>query len=408
MLYLCTLKKIKIKRMTQKILISGLTALSIMTSVAGYADDPTYSKVGPISYAVPFLTIAPDARSGAMGDVGVALAPDAYGVHYNVSKAAMSEDEGGLAVNYSPWMSDIVPDVGLMYFSGFYKFGKNKEQAVSGSLRYFNLGTINYRDDQNVHQGDGKPYELAFDLGYSRKLSDNLSLGAGIRYINSNIAAGVKGLPGGSGYKPANAFAADLGIFYTKTNMQSEEQGSTFNFGAALRNLGSRVTYSNVHRDFLPAQLAVGAAYTYIIDKHNKFTASIDLVKLLVPAAKREISGVDTYYVAPRDMSVVSGALESFVKAPGMYGTTIGIGGEYWYQDQFALRAGYFHEGKQLGNRQYFAVGVGARYSMFGIDASYLVPSGSGIARNPLSNTLRFSLIFNFNNKKYFTEKEEA
>lgn len=393
--------------MNRKLVVSGLTVVSLVASLQARAQDPEYSKVGPISYAVPFLTIAPDARSGAMGDVGVALSPDAYGHNYNVGKVAMSEDEGGLAASYSPWLQDIVPDVGLMYLSGFYKFGQDNNQAISGSIRYFNLGEIDYRDQNNKSIGIGKPYELAFDVGYSRKLSENLSMGATIRYINSNIAAGYRGGNGGGGYKAANAFAADLGLFYTNTVMQSEETGYTFNFGAALRNLGSRVTYSEVQRDFLPAQLAVGAAYTYHIDKHNKFTASVDLVKLLVPASIRREDANGNYYHEPQwNLSVVSGALNSFVKAPGMYGTTIGIGGEYWYQEQFAVRAGYFHEDKELGNRQYFAVGAGARYSMFGLDASYLIPSGAGIARNPLSNTLRFSLLFNFNSKKYFTEKD--
>lgn len=392
--------------MTQKILISGITVTSLLASAINSQAQITYSEVGPIAYAVPFLTIAPDARSGAMGDVGVALSPDAYGNAYNVGKMAMSDDDGGIAANMSPWLRDIAPDVALLYVSGFYKFGKDKDQAVTGSLRYFDLGTINYRDPNNIDLGIGKPYEIAFDLGYSRKLSENLSLGAAIRYVNSNIAAGYRSI--GGGYKAANAASADLGLFYTKTVMTSEEQGSTFNFGAALRNVGSRVTYSQVQKDFLPAQLAVGAAYTYKIDKFNKITASVDLVKLLVPAAKRVINGVDTSYEPQRQLSVVSGILNSFQKAPGMYGTTIGIGGEYAYQEQFMLRAGYFHEDKELGNRQFFAIGAGARYSMFGIDASYLIPSGSGIARNPLSNTLRFSLLFNFNTKKYMNNEEGA
>lgn len=395
--------------MTRKMLVSGMTVLGLVGAQTVKAQDPLYSEVGPISYAVPFLTIAPDARSGAMGDVGVALSPNAYGHHYNVGKIAMSDDDGGIAASVSPWLQDIVPDVGLYYVSGFAKFGANKDQAISGGLRYFNLGEIAYTDPNNISIGTGRPYEMAIDLGYSRKLSDNLSLGASIRYINSNIAAGYRGGATGGGYRPANAFAADLGLFYTKTTMQTEETGSTINFGAALRNIGSRVTYSEVQRDFLPAQLAVGGAYTYHIDKFNKVTAAVDLVKLLVPAAlRREDENGVVYYEPQRNLSVVSGVLNSFTKAPGMYGTTIGIGGEYWYQDQFAVRAGYFYEDRQLGNRQYFAIGAGARYSMFGLDASYLVPSGGGIARNPLSNTLRFSLLFNFNNKKYFTEKEEA
>ncbi|MNU30956.1 hypothetical protein D3C71_194670 [compost metagenome] len=391
--------------MTKKLILSGVALLS--AACINNAQAQQYSEVGPISYAVPFLTIAPDARSGAMGDVGVALSPDANSQHYNVSKIAMSEDNGGIGLTYSPWLKDIVPDVALIYASGFYKFGEKKDQAISGSLRYFNLGEINYRDPNNIDMGIGKPYELAFDLGYSRKLSENLSVGASLRYINSNIAPGSNA--NGGGYAPASTFAADLGVFYTKSTMVTEETGGTFNFGAVLRNVGGRVTYTQAVRDYLPAQLAIGAAYTYKIDKYNKITASVDLTKLLVPAAKRVIdNNGDTSYVAPRDeYSVVSGILNSFQRAPGMYGTTVGIGGEYWYQDQFALRAGYFYEAPKLGNRQFFALGLGVRYSMFGIDVSYLVPSGSGIARNPLSNTLRFTLLFNFNDK-FMKDKESS
>ncbi|RQO30718.1 hypothetical protein DBR32_08285 [Taibaiella sp. KBW10] len=390
--------------MTKKLIFSGITLLSGVAFNEAQAQQ--YKEVGPISYAVPFLTIAPDARSGAMGDAGVALSPDANSQHYNVAKLAMSEDNGGIGLTYSPWLKDIVPDVALIYASGFYKFGAKKDQAISASLRYFNLGEINYRSENNTDNGIGKPYELAFDVGYSRKLSENLSLGANLRYINSNIAPGSSG--SGAGYAPASTFAADLGMFYTKTKMITEETGSTFNFGAIVRNVGGRVTYSQAVRDFLPAQLAVGVAYTYKIDKFNKITGTIDLTKLLVPAAKRVITGGDTTYQAPReDYTVVSGLLNSFQRAPGMYGTTIGVGGEYWYQDQFAVRAGYFYEAPKLGNRQFFAAGIGVRYSMFGIDVSYLIPSGSGIARNPLSNTLRFTLLFNFNDK-FSKEKDNS
>lgn len=389
--------------MTKKLIFSGITLLSGAAFTEAGAQQ--YKEVGPISYAVPFLTIAPDARSGAMGDAGVALSPDANAQFYNVGKLAMSEDNGGIGVTYSPWLKDIVPDVALIYASGFYKFGEKKDQAISASLRYFNLGEINYRSENNTDNGIGKPYELGFDIGYSRKLSENLSLGANLRYINSNIAPGSNG--SGAGYAAANTFAADVGVFYTKTKMITEETGSTFNFGAVFRNVGGRVTYSQAVRDFLPAQLAVGVAYTYKIDKFNKITGTVDFTKLLVPAARREIVGIDTNYVPPRELSVVSGILNSFQKAPGMYGTTIGLGGEYWYQDQFAVRAGYFYEAPKLGNRQYFAAGVGVRYSMFGIDVSYLIPSGSGIARNPLSNTLRFTLLFNFNDK-FFKDKENS
>ena len=383
--------------MRKQLIVSGLTVLA-STLVSHYVQAQEYGAAGPISYAVPFLTIAPDARSGAMGDVGVALSPDANSNHHNVAKNVMNASKSGLAISYSPWLLDIVPDVFLGYVAGYYKFGEGDNQAISASFRYFDLGEIEYRTGPDNVDGLGKPYELGFDIGYSRRLSENLSAGVALRYINSNIAPGS--VVPGQNIEPANAVAADLGIYYTKPKQIDEEKSSTLSLGAVLRNVGSRVTYSQEVRDFLPAQLGLGASYTYQIDKFNKITGALDLTKSLVPAAKRNINGSDTTYQPQRELSVVSGIFNSFGKAPGMYGTTVGIGAEYWYQDQFAARAGYFYEHPLLGNRQYFAVGIGARYSMFGLDFSYLVPSGSGITRNPLSNSMRFTLSFDFSKMK--------
>lgn len=378
--------------MANRFAVAGLTMLSgfVLTPMIHAQTNPNNNSTAAITTAVPFLRISPDARSGAMGDVGIALSPDANSQYWNVGKIAASEENAGLAVTYTPWLKDITPDVFLAYIAGYYKFGEGKNQALSASLRYFNLGDINYTDINAQPAGDGKPREFALDLGYSRNLSENLSMGIALRYINSNIAAGAPPTTTGS-YRAGNAFGADIGLYYHKTKDMSEDRKGTFSAGAVLSNAGSKITYSQERKDFLPTTLGIGAAYQYQIDNFNKITGELDLNKTVVPAPKED-NGV----WQPPTQGVLSGMLNSFVAAPPGYGTTISIGGEYWYQDQFALRAGYFYENPNNGDRQYFTVGLGIRYNVFGLDFSYLIPSGSGVARNPLSNTLRFTLSFDF------------
>lgn len=403
--------------MRNRLLISGFSVIAGLSSINATAQT-TNGAVGPVSYAVPFLTIAPDARSGAMGDVGIALSPDANSQHWNIAKVANNESDGGVSFTYSPWLKDIVPDVFLGYVSGYKKFGKENNQAVSASFRYFNLGEIGYKNIVGEDMGTGKPYELAFDVGYSRKLSENLSVGVAMRLINSNIAAGASSVDGGGSYKAATTVAADLGVYYTKPIEQDDDHKHVLALGAILRNIGGKVTYSQQRRDYLPATLGIGGAYTHQIDRYSKITGALDLNKMLVPAAIANITSktdpntgttsYDTSYTTPT-MSVVSGIFNSFGKTPGMYGTTVSVGAEYWYQDQFAARVGYFYEAEKLGNRKYFACGVGVRYNVFGLDVSYIVPSGSSLARNPLSNTLRFTLSFDFmKDKKEKTPKVDV
>ncbi len=390
------------------IAIAGLTVFSVLFGINNTTAQQSGlgGQVGPTSAGVPFLTISPDARSGAMGDAGVALSPDANAQHWNVGKLAMSEKDMGGSLTYTPWLSQLTPDMFVAYIAGYKKFGANKEQALSASLRYFNLGEINYTNIDATPAGNGKPNEFAFDLGYSRKFSDYLSLGVALRYIHSNITQGAQN---NTGYKPANAFAGDIGLYYAKTQEISEYTNSTFSAGAVLKNLGSRVTYSNNKRDFLPTQLALGAAYSYKMDAFNRITASLDVRKTLVPSV---ITYEDGSYSDPRDKySVISGALNSFVDAPGGYGTTISLGGEYWYQDMFAVRAGYFYEHPDNGARQYFTCGIGVKYMVFGLNFSYLVPAAihadvnQKMITNPLANTFRFSLTFDFNDGEKLSKK---
>ncbi|MFA6057622.1 MAG: type IX secretion system outer membrane channel protein PorV [Taibaiella sp.] len=389
--------------MAKRFAIAGITLLTGLMGSQSFAQtNISGQKAGTITTAVPFLRISPDARSGAMGDVGIALSPDANSQYWNVAKLATSNKDLGISVTYTPWLKDLVPDVFLAYLSAYKKFGENKNQAISASLRYFNLGNIDYTSVDAQPVGSGKPREFAFDVGYSRRLSTDLSLGVSLRYISSNIAAGA---PDNGTYSPGSAFAGDVGIYYSKTKEVSEDRSGTFSAGAVLSNVGSKISYSQSQQDFLPINLGIGVAYTYKIDAYNKVTAALDLNKSLVPAPiyGQTASGADTGYIPEK--TVVSGMLSSFSKAPPGYGTTISIGGEYWYQDQFAVRAGYFYENKNNGDRQYFTCGLGVRYNVFGLNFSYLVPSGSGVARNPLSNTLRFSLTFDFD-KISFGKKE--
>lgn len=386
----------------KQIALASITALTLGISSIANAQNTnvTGQQYSAISTGVPFLTISPDARSGAMGDVGIALSPDANAQHWNVGKIAHAKEEMGLSVTYTPWLSQLTQDMFVGYVSGYMKFGEKKDQAISASLRYFNIGQIDYTTIEGNPAGSGKPNEFAFDLGYSRKLSENLSLGVALRYINSNIAQGAQ--TAGSTIKPANAVAGDLGLYYTKTTELDGDKAGTFNAGLALTNVGSRVTYSQTVKDFLPAQLGLGVAYTYKVDRYNKVTGALDVRKTLVAASELDADG--RRISDPRqDYTVISGMLNSFGNAPGGYGTNIALGGEYWYQDMFAVRAGYFYEHPDNGARQYFTCGIGVKYNVFGLNFSYLVPAvihtNSFIDKtltNPLANTMRFSLTFDF------------
>jgi hypothetical protein len=284
-----------------------------------------------------------------------------------------------------------VPDIFLAYIAGYGKFGKDNVNAISASMRYFSLGNINYTDAQGGSLGTGMPREYSFDLGYSRKLSEYLSAGLSFRYIHSAIAAGVNySANGGRGeYSPGNAGAADLGVYYSKTKELDGFRSNTFSFGAVASNLGSKIAYNSTRRDFIPMNLGLGVAYTSKFDEYNKITFALDLNKLLVPALTAS-NGGDT------QITVVNGIFKSFSTGDQIKQINVSLGAEYWYQDMIAFRAGYFYEDKTNGDRQYITCGLGVKYNVFQLNASYLVPSGSGITRNPLSNTLRFSLIFEF------------
>lgn len=376
--------------MAKKLILIGLTLLTGISTK--YAAAQT-SAIGSsfVTTAVPFLRISPDARAGAMGDAGIAVSPDPNAQYWNVAKIPFTDKNYGVSATYTPWLKDLVPDIFLAYIAGYGKFGKDNVNAISASMRYFSLGNINYTDAQGGSLGTGMPREYSFDLGYSRKLSEYLSAGLSFRYIHSAIAAGVNySANGGRGeYSPGNAGAADLGVYYSKTKELDGFRSNTFSFGAVASNLGSKIAYNSTRRDFIPMNLGLGVAYTSKFDEYNKITFALDLNKLLVPALTAS-NGGDT------QITVVNGIFKSFSTGDQIKQINVSLGAEYWYQDMIAFRAGYFYEDKTNGDRQYITCGLGVKYNVFQLNASYLVPSGSGITRNPLSNTLRFSLIFEF------------
>jgi hypothetical protein len=354
-------------------------------------------KINVVTTAVPFLRISPDARSGGMGDIGVATSPDASAGFWNIGKVAFNESKGGVVATYTPWLKDLVNDVYLASLAGYYKFDDN--QALNMSLRYFSLGNIQFTDGLGNDWGSAKPREFSIDMGYSRKLSSKLGLGVALRYINSNLTGG--GVTSGSTtYKVGSSVAGDIGLYYDGKN----SSGDGWAFGATMTNLGSKVSYTDNAdmKDFIPANLALGTTYTKNFNDQNKLTFGLDVNKLLVPTPPIDLS--DPNAIANyRKKSVVTSWFSSFGDAPGGFKEElrefqVSVGGEYWYNNQFALRAGYFWEDKTKGNRRYFTMGLGVKYNIFGLNFSYLLPSGSGVSRNPLSNTLRFSVLFDLDN----------
>jgi hypothetical protein len=357
----------------------------------------TADKLNVVTTAVPFLRISPDARTGGMGDVGLATAPDANSGFYNLGKIPFNTSKASIGVTYTPWLKDLgLNDVYLASLAGYYKL--DDQQAINASLRYFSLGNIQFTDASGNDLNTFSPKEFGIDVGYSRKLSEKVGMGIGLKFIHSNLAGNVPAT--GQSFKAGNTVAGDIGVYYDAKNTA----GSGWSIGGALTNLGGKIAYTDNadQKDFIPANFGVGAAYTTVFNDQNKLTFALDLNKLLVPTPPAE--GDSAGLVAYRQKSVVGSWFSSFGDAPDGFSEEIkevqlSIGAEYWYNNQFALRAGYFFEDKTKGNRKYFTMGVGIKYNIFGLNFSYLLPSGSGVNRNPLSNTLRFSLLFDLDNK---------
>ena len=351
-----------------------------------------------ISTAVPFMIIAPDARSAGMGDLGVSTSPDVYSMHWNPAKYAFIEDDFSIGLAYSPWLRKLVPDMNIAYLAVSKRM--SGKSAIAATMKYFSLGEINFRDDMNQDLGTYSPNEFAFDLCYSRKLGDYLSAAVAGRFIYSHLTQGVNNYS-----RAAWSVAADIGVYYQRPVYLSSVDG-VFSWGIAITNMGSKMSYTNANSktDFIPTNLRLGPSFLVNIDDYNSIALSIDVNKLLVPTppiydtAGNIIKGMDN------NVSMIQGMIQSFYDAPDGFSEelkefTWSVGAEYWYNKVFAVRAGYFHESQMKGNRKYLTFGAGLRYNVFALDVSYLVPVNNTATSgtNPLEGTLRFNLAFNIN-----------
>ncbi|MEO8795897.1 MAG: type IX secretion system outer membrane channel protein PorV [Daejeonella sp.] len=346
-----------------------------------------------IQTAAPFLLIAPDARSGAMGDAGVAISPDANAMHWNPAKLAFMEDPTGFSVSYTPWLRNLVPDIDLGYLSFYHRL--DDRNTIGASLRYFSYGSIQLTDNNQNDIGVYSPNEFAVDGTFARQFGENFSLGTAIRYIRSSLSNGQFN---GQEIRPASALAADVsGYFKKPTTLLGTD--AELALGLNISNIGTKVNYSDAaDKSFLPTNMKLGAATTFNIDELNKFTVALDLNKLLVPTSPIRDENGNIISGKDPDRSVPSGIFGSFSDAPGGFSEEVkeisySLGTEYWYNKQFAVRAGYFYENPTKGDRQYVTLGAGLKYNVFDLDFAYLLANQQ---KSPLAQTLRFSLMFNF------------
>lgn len=377
-------------------------------------------KYNVISTAVPFMMIAPDARSSAMGDVGVSTSPDVYSMHWNPAKYAFIEDDFSVGLAYSPWLRSLVNDMNIAYLAVSKRV--SPKSTVAASLRYFSLGDITYTgQDPNINLGTYSPNEWAVDVTYSRKLGNYISGAVAGRFIYSDLTQGVIDYS-----KPAMSVAADIAVFYTRNVYWFKNIDAVFSWGVSISNIGSKMNYNeaSLKKDFIPTNLRLGPTLKLDIDDYNTLAFSVDFNKLLVPTPPEYMDNDDGSIVfedgepviisgKDNDVGPVQGIIQSFFDAPGYFDPelgvytckfkeemkeiTIGIGAEYWYNKTFNVRAGFFHEAQEKGNRRYLTFGAGLKYNVFGLDVSYLVPVNNKATSgtNPLENTLRFSLTIN-------------
>jgi hypothetical protein len=386
--YIYTIIKKFLMRPTALKLTASILLFCGLTANVKAQTDP----INVVTTAVPFLRISPDARSGGMGEMGIATSPDAYAGIWNIAKTSFNQSNAGIAATYTPWMKDLVNDVYLASVTGYKKLDDN--QALSATVRYFSLGNIQFTDFTGAALGtEHRPREFGIDLGYSRKLSEKSGVGITLKYINSDLTGGLTN--GSTTYKTGSSVAADIAYYH-----DGKKNGSGLAWGAVLSNLGAKISYtSNADaKDFIPANLGVGAAYTKKYNNTNTLTFGAEINKLLVPTPPGE--GATAAQLAEyRNKSVVGSWFSSLGDAPGGFGeemreVSVGAGAEWAYNNAFFFRAGYFYENKTKGDRRYFTTGLGVKYNVFNFNFAYLIPSGSGVNRNPLSNTLRFTVAF--------------
>lgn len=378
--------------MKYKIALLLMSFLAFATTIKA---DGEKDKFNPVSTAVNSLKIGPDARAGGLGDIGAATDPDVNSQAWNPAKYPFCISRAGIAVNYTPWLRKIVNDIDLAYVAGYMRLGDYT--AISSSLRYFSLGEVDAGENMSI-----KPYEMAFDIGVSRMLSENFSAAIALRYIRSDLSGNYS-----DDTKPGNAFAADVAMYYNKYVVMGSRE-CQFGLGLNISNIGSKMKFGDENTYFIPTNLRLGVNYLIPINEYNKIAFGLDLNKLLVPTMPRQKddeSGEDYQQRLQKDyfdMSPITGIFKSFGDAPGGFSEELkeiqwSFGVEYTYNDKFILRAGYHDEDKDKGNRKYFTVGAGFRMNVFSIDAGYVL---STAASNPLDQILRVSLAFDFDGIK--------
>lgn len=369
------------------ILASALLGTGLM------AEAQTNTPINIVTTATPFLRISPDARAGAMGEAGIALSPDANATFWNNAKVPFATSNGQIGVTYTPWLKDVASDVYLVTLGGFYKI--DDQQAISGGVRYFNLGSIQFADETGQLQGSSNPKEFSVEFGYSRILSEQFGIGLTARYINSSLGNGTED----NDMKSGSAFAVDLSGYYNGL----DEAGQGLTAGLTLSNLGTKISYTNDPdaKQFIPANLGLGGAYHAVLDEDNKLTFALDVNHMLVPKTPDLIGTEDVDQQQLADY-YNTGVFESWGKSFSNSAYSGSLGAEYGYNDQFFLRAGYYLESAGAGDRHYFTAGAGIKYNVINFNFAYLAPSGSSVNRNPLSNTLRFSLVFDLGQTKNY------
>jgi len=389
------------KLLTLALILSlfNLNSLFSQTLKIGELD----GRVNTITSAVPFLMITPDSRGGGMGDLGVATSPDANSQHWNAAKYSFIDEDFGVSISYTPWLRALVDDISISYLTGYKKFKHGN--AVAASLRYFSLGNITFTDAAGNELRTFRPNEFAFDVSYSMILTDGFSGAVTLRYIYSNLTGGISSSTSSS--HPGKAVAGDIGLYYTK-DIKLGGKPANMSYGLQISNMGNKMSYTDdADANFLPTNLRLGGTLTYNFDDYNSLMFGVDFNKLLIPTppiyeGDSIIAGKDP------DVSVPVGMWQSFGDAPGgakeeFREITTSVGVEYWYNKRFALRTGYFHEHETKGNRKFFTMGIGLKLNVFQLDFAYLVPTQQ---TNPLENTLRFSLLFDFKGMKNQSREE--
>lgn len=374
----------------------------LLVSVSLLAQDK-HNMFNPVQTSVTSQTIAPDARAGGLGDVGAATDPDVNSQYWNPAKYPFTISRAGVALNFTPWLRQIVNDIDLGYLAGYYRIGDYS--AVSGSLRYFSLGEVSTSENMSADDPGMtiNPYEMSLDVAYSLMLSEKFSIAAAVRWIYSDLTYDFT-----QDTSPGSAFAADLAFYYQTYPLISGHE-CQLGIGMNISNIGSKISFGgSEYSEFIPTNLRIGAALKYPIDEYNTFTIAADANKLLVPTFPKQEEGESTEAYEQRkqkdyyDVSSISGIFKSFSDAPNGFKEELeeiqwSVGAEYTYNDRFSLRAGYHHESENKGNRKYFTVGAGFKMSAFQLDAGYVIGTAKS---NPLDQTLRFSLSFDMDGIK--------